>query len=65
MKTKKQQKRERKHLGLIALFWELDAAQGSRMAVWGEMERRTGYSREYITRVLRKNGVQYQKKERK
>ena len=62
MKTKKQKKREEKHNRVVELFRELDGIGGSRMAMWQEMEKRTGYSRQYITKVLRENGINYQKK---
>ncbi|MCR5568511.1 MAG: hypothetical protein K6G31_04470 [Paludibacteraceae bacterium] len=44
---------------MIELFQQLEAEGGSRMEIWEKLEKRTGYSRQYITRVLRQKGINY------
>lgn len=61
MKTKKQKEREKKHAKIIELFRKLDSQGGSRMAMWAEMERRTGYSHQGIRKVLTEHGINFKK----
>ena len=44
---------------MIELFQQLEAEGGSRMEIWEKLEKRTGYSRQYITKVLRQKGINY------
>lgn len=57
MKTKKQKERERRHKKIVDLYKELSQEGGSRMALWEELERQTGYSRPWLVKILTRNGV--------
>lgn len=57
MKTKKQKERERRHKKIVDLYKELSQEGGSRMAMWEELEQRTGYSRPWLVKILTRNGV--------
>lgn len=68
MKTKKQLEKEKKHRRLIAAFIELDAQwkEGEKESrtetVWVQLEKRFGYSRIHIQRILSANGIDYKNK---
>ena len=57
MKTKKQEEREQRHKDIVSLYKELNQEGGSRMAMWEELEQRTGYSRPWLVKILTRNGV--------
>ena len=61
VETEKQKARKEKHCQLIALFLKLNDEGGSRVLLWKYLERETGYSRVYIQRILRRNGIDYLK----
>ncbi|MBR6041497.1 MAG: hypothetical protein IKP37_02520 [Paludibacteraceae bacterium] len=61
MKTKKQEMREQRHNEIVNLYKELSQEGGSRMAMWEELEQRTGYSRPWLVKILTRNGVINQK----
>ena len=60
-KTRWRKKLDAKHEAIVAAYKEMSATEGSRMAMWAEMERRTGYTREGIQGVLRSCGIEYRK----
>lgn len=59
MKTAKQRETERRHKKVLTLWEELRNTPGSRGELWRLMEKKTGYTRENIQRVLRINNVDY------
>lgn len=62
VQTKKQRQREKKHEQIIALYNQLSTVDGSRMEMWKMIEKKCGYSIQGIMKVLKKNGIEYQKR---
>lgn len=63
MKTKKQLAREKRHNKVIEEFNKLfnPDSEASQMAMWSVLERKTGYERISIQRILKANGIDYTK----
>lgn len=63
-KTKHQRKTEQTHRKIVKLYRQLSDGGmfESKTALWEEISRRTGYTREGIQRVLRVNGINYSSK---
>lgn len=63
MKTKKQLAREKRHNKVIEEFNKLfnPDSEASQTAMWSVLERKTGYERISIQRILKANGIDYTK----
>lgn len=57
MKTKKQEKRERKYAKIVSDFMRLDAEGGSREAIYQKLSEKYEYDARYIRMILTKNGI--------
>lgn len=57
MKTKKQEKRERKYAKIVSDFMRLDAEGGSREAIYQNLSEKYEYDARYIRMILTKNGI--------
>lgn len=64
MQTEKQKKRAKLHKLVVKEYLQLSQMGGSKMALWDLMEKKTGYSRVWIIKILKDNGIIIEKDEK-
>lgn len=57
MLTKKQKQREERHRKIRELYEQLTELGGSREAVWETLEKKTGYSRQWLRKIVKQPNI--------
>ena len=63
IKTKTQIRRDKKWKAVVDMFTQLTEQSGAKTAIYDEITKKHGFSRQHIQHILRANGIDYTGKE--